>query len=359
MTPAFVLFSDPHLGRAWGAHAVPLTRDKLTEKYALPFNEIRARYPSTPKICGGDLFDRAHNNEKLIHQAMLLAVDVDFILAGNHDHASRESALTSLQLMARSGTEGIVMAEDHLNRADAQYEQIGGVGVYLVPHHATQALFEEAVYDCLAHAKEDSGPKVMVVHANHGPIGGGKPDSSLYVTPQLEAAIHQHVDLLFLGHEHLPRKIGKTYIMGSTQPCNFGELGPRFCYEIHRNGSELLVKQQELATTMTSATYSAADIIRCGAAGGATELVADLVTLDGTAPMAMTRQVQRLVKDFFAAGALAVRMNVEWQQGEQTGAQVSGSMRNLLDVVRGEIKDNEPWTLLLEEALVQINEGKQ
>lgn len=356
MSLAFVLFSDPHLGRTWGAHAVPLTRDKLTEKYALPFNEIRARYPSTPKICGGDLFDRAHNNEKLIHQAMLLAVDVDFILAGNHDHASRESALTSLQLMARSGTEGIVMAEDHLNKTDAQLEQIGGVDVYLVPHHATQALFEEAVYDCLAHAKESTAPKVMVVHANHGPIGGGKPDSSLYVTPQLEAAIHQHIDVLFLGHEHLPRKIGKTYIMGSTQPCNFGELGPRFCYEVHRNGNQVLVKQQELVTTMTSATYKAADVVRAG--GKAESFVADLVTLTGTAPMAMTRQVQKLVKDLFAAGALAVRMDVEWQQGEQTGEQVTGSMRNLLDVVRGEIAENAPWTAILEEALMQINEGK-
>ena len=38
----FIAFSDPHVGRQWGAHAVPMTREKLTDRYLDPIREMEA-----------------------------------------------------------------------------------------------------------------------------------------------------------------------------------------------------------------------------------------------------------------------------------------------------------------------------
>jgi len=83
---------------------VPMTREKLTDRYLDPIRELCQIPGSHRLVCGGDWFDKAHNSERTIQQSNHLMQRLEILVAGNHDHASRESALTSLQLLAGSAT---------------------------------------------------------------------------------------------------------------------------------------------------------------------------------------------------------------------------------------------------------------
>ena len=353
-------FSDPHLGRTWMAHTVPSTRDALTEHYEYPIREAIQTYAQrgVPLICGGDWFDKAHNSERQIQRSDSMLRDMALVVAGNHDHAGRESALTSLQLLhgLQEQRSPVTIAEDHLNKPAVSLNYIADIAVYAVPHHATQALFEQAVYEAEAHARQEPKHKVIFLHCNLGAVGGGKPDTNLYLTPPLKQVLEEVFDFVLLGHEHLPRRVGKTIVMGSTQPCGFGELGPRFFYEFYEDGGALQVRQAPIKTQMTHAQYDVTgwtqDLLQ-----GAEP--AQLVDLQGTLPVRQAPLVQKLVKRLYAEGALAVRMGVVFDSGTTLdGDAVQGSMANLIDVVRHEISENPDWTKLLDEALSEINEEK-
>lgn len=355
----FAAFSDPHLGRTWSAHTVPNTREALTERYHDPILEAVFRYADkgVPLLCGGDWFDKAHNNERLIRASDRALKRMALVVAGNHDHAGRESAVTSLQLLhGMQETSPVSIATDHLNDPAVNLHYLGDVAVYSVPHHATQALFEQAIFEAEAHAKGEAGHKVIVLHCNFGAPGGGKPDTNLYLTAPLQKALEGVFDFILLGHEHLPRRIGsKVIIMGSTQPCNFGELGPRFFYEFFVEDGKL---QVALTPIQTGITYRVWDVTEKSLSEALPDPV-ELVDLRGTLPVKLTPQVQKLVRQLYAGGALAVRMGITFETGKTLdGDAVSGSMRNLIDVVRYEISENQAWTQLLDDALAAINEEK-
>lgn len=349
--PLFVAFSDPHVGRVWGSHAVPSTREKLTDRYLDPIHEVVSEYAQkgVPVICGGDWFDRAHNSERTIQASIPLLEQLRAVLAGNHDHAGRESAVTSMDLIDGLMDDGttIIRSEDHLNAFGLSWLDVNGVGIYCVPHAGTQALFEEACYKAANAARGESGYKVLVVHANVGPIGGGKPDSCLYMTPQLLAGVEDAFDFVLTGHEHLPKQIGKLIVLGSSQPCSFGELGERYFWEFWEEDGRLVPKKVRIKSQITTVNYDIATLLKAEDCKGA-----ELVDLHGHLPINQARNVQRLVKEFFASGTLAVRMGVTFDSGAiETGDQVERSMKNLVDVVRGEIQGNEAWLGLLDEAL--------
>ena len=350
----FIAFSDPHVGRQWGAHAVPMTREKLTDRYLDPIRELTMRKGSHSLVCGGDWFDKAHNNERTIQQSNKLLQHLSVLVAGNHDHASRESALTSLQLLSglSSGNEDRVkIASDHLNQAHATCDFVSkDLAVLTVPHHATQALFEQALYEAEEGARSLDGWKVLVIHANHGAPGGGKADSGLYFTAALQQAMEKTFDYILMGHEHLPKQQGKTIVMGSTQPCNFGEIGPRFFYGFYADGKELKFDRLPIQSQLTYIQHDAEQLLAAEDWKGA-----ELVDIKGHLPVAKARKLQAMVKDFYGAGSLAVRVDVTFDSGNSlNGEEVTGSMRNLVQVVRDELADNAPWLELFDQTLTKV-----
>ena len=73
-------------------------------------------------------------------------------------------------------------------------------------------------------------------------------------------------------------------------------------------------------------------------------------------PVAKARKLQAMVKDFYAMGSLAVRVDVTFESGNSLdGEQVTGSMRNLVQVVRDELGDNKAWLELFDETLQKIS----
>lgn len=355
-----IAFSDPHIGRTWGAHSVPMTREKLTDRYLDPIKEASelAAESRARLLCGGDWFDKAHNSERLIQQSNHLMRSVEVLVAGNHDHAGRASALTSLQLLAGLDEDQeirVKIAPDHLNTPHADCTFIGeALAVFSVPHHGSQQLFEEALFECERGAATMDGWKVLIIHANLGAPGSGKADCGLYFTPALQDTLEKTFDYILMGHEHLPRRVGKTIVMGSTQPCNFGEIGPRFFYGFYPDNGRLAVDLIPIKTQLVCQEYSAQELI-----GDGPVKAAELVDIRGKVPVAQAKKIQARVKEFYANGALAVRVDVEFETGTVLdGEAVHSSMRNLVEVVRDELSENKQWTELFDEALNKISGEK-
>lgn len=350
-----VAFSDPHVGRTWSAHCTPATRDALRGRYLDPIKEVLKRFdPTTRVICGGDWFDRSHNSEALIAESLELMAGVHVLIAGNHDHSGRASAVTSLGLIDELGmVEGLIYNREHLNELNYSMDGSSGILVFTVPHHGTQELFERACMEAADHAKHLGKPAILILHANVGAIGGGKPDSSLYLTPQLQAAIEEPFQYILCGHEHLPRRQGKLIVMGSTQPCTFGELGPRFFwgFTLLEDG-KIEVEQIPIESALSHAVV---DIT-----GGVPEAPeAELLLIKGRAPLSAAREVQQLVRQAYAGGALAVKVDVEFIKGDTAaGEKVASSLNNLVNVIEQELSGNQEWLDLFHEALDETKNPK-
>ena len=349
----FVAMSDPHVGRTWSSHCTPATRERLRDRYLDPIQELTDAFSPAELVCGGDWFDKAHNSEQVLQASIPLMSEFSVIIAGNHDHSGREAAVTSMALIdGLSVAEGLVINDQHLNHDLFRVYDSSGICVYSVPHHGTQALFEQACWRAADHARNKESPAVLVVHANVGPIGGGKPDSCLYLTPQLMASIQEPFAFVLCGHEHLPRREGKLIVMGSTQPCNFGELGPRFFWGFSLVDGQVQVEQVPIRTQLTHAVI---DVSRTNAKPQA----AELVKLVGKVHISAARQVQQMVREAYANGALAVKVEVEFDRGlVADGGQVAGTMNNLVQVIQAELADNAEWLELFNAALAEKSEGK-
>lgn len=343
MTPVFTAISDSHLGRVWGAHCTPATRTALSNRYFDPVDEVAKL--GVPILHGGDWHDKAHNSEAFILRSMAALENIKLVVAGNHDHVNREGAVTSLQLMEDMDSGTIVSNPDVMNDIHVDYQRIRGVGVHMVPHHATQAQFEQALQKAALSARDE--PSVLITHCNVGSIGGGKPDSCLYLTPQLVQMLEPHFDYILVGHEHLPRQIGKVVVMGSTQPCNFGELGPRFRYDFHLRDGKLEMSREPLESTLTHKVVElAGDFSKSQVEG------AELILLKGILPANNAKEVQGLVRHAYASGALAVKVDVAFDNGTVLdGEAVHGSLRNLVQVVQEELAENKPWLDLFNEEI--------
>lgn len=353
MSYSLIAMSDPHVGRTWASHCTPATRERLRDRYLDPIQELTETFAHSVLICGGDWFDKAHNSEQTLQASIPLLREFGVVIAGNHDHSGRESAVTSMALIDGLGVaDGLVINDQHLNHDLFRIDGSSGIHVYCVPHHGTQALFEQACWRAADHARNAGHPSLLMVHANVGSIGGGKPDSCLYLTPQLMASIQDPFSFILCGHEHLPRREGKLIVMGSTQPCSFGELGPRFFWGFRRTEyGEIEVEQIPIRSQLTHAVV---DVSRTNAKPQA----AELVKLVGRVHISAARQVQQLVREAYANGALAVKVEVEFDKGVTTdGGEVAGSMSNLVQVIQSELGENAEWLELFNAALAEETEG--
>ena len=352
-----VMIGDAHLGHTWGAHSVSQTRQQLKNAYFDAVREAGVKY-GRKLISVGDFFDKTHNDETTIFRAITQADDYFLaILAGNHDIENKKGSLSSFQFMDLTIEDNPIhmsYAENLSEPFFSEFTLCPEVCVIMVPHHLSQELFEKALEAAAKRAAQLKPTKaILVAHCNYGE-SGGKSDSDLYLTPKLQASMEEFFDLIFLGHEHLPAQIGRTYITGSCQPCNFGELGPRFFWEVH-----LDVKSEALKVIKSPITSVLRHVVfDCT---NSREFDFDyapgdpqLVKLEGSVPLEKAAQVHALVKRLYGAGALAVKVDIDFQSGAGEGLQkVDGKMSNLLDTVRSEI-ELAGWADLFEEAVLAV-----
>lgn len=220
----FLIFTDPHLGKNLSSHTTAASRAKL--KFALLSQALAcAMKPADQQdvgiVCGGDLFDTYSNDEDVIQAAAAIVKRCDVVMGGNHDMVNNADKMGSLQLLAGLITDnGIITAPYN----DSHVMAIGPLTI--VPHHSTQALFEEALEEAEGYAKNHP---YLLLHCNYDSEFASD-DISLNLTDvrakQLLAAGFKRI---FLGHEHQPRDLhgGRVIIIGNTHPTGFADISDK------------------------------------------------------------------------------------------------------------------------------------
>lgn len=231
------LFSDPHLGTKRAAHTTAESAQRLKDRlYTSALMASDALHGIN--ICGGDLFDRAYNDEATLVQGYVIAQRCKKVLSGNHDETNRQGATTSLHALKEMGSP-IVACED---LSTPYFDTFNCF--WMVPHHASQENFDEA----LKLAAEDSGRidnpnrgnRYLLLHCNYN-CPFDTEDSTLNLTPEMAEFLLQHFTRIFIGHEHNSKLLfdDRLVIMGNTHPTSYSDISDKFRWELNTQTDEL------------------------------------------------------------------------------------------------------------------------
>lgn len=229
------LFSDPHLGTKRAAHTTAESAQRL--KRMLYTSALMASDRSYGiNLCGGDLFDRAYNDEATLVQGYNIAQRCHKVLSGNHDETNRQGATTSLHALMEIGAP-IVACEDLSTPYFDQFRHF-----WMVPHHASQENFDKA----LKAAAEDveSFPEVkhkyLLLHCNYN-CPFDTEDSTLNLSPEMAEYLLKHFTRIFIGHEHNSKLLfdDRLVIMGNTHPTSFSDISDKFIWGLDADTDEL------------------------------------------------------------------------------------------------------------------------
>lgn len=231
------IFTDPHLGVSRQAHTTRESAKKLARKLYETALSAKA-HGTEPRvnIIAGDLFDKTYNSEAVILQGMNVAEDC-IVLAGNHDLPNRADVQCSLDVVQQARNSQVVICEE-LGKTRAEEPT---PGVFMVPHHASQELFEQALDFVTQEAKQHRGHSVLFVHCNRGFIPEDAASSTLVITDKMEAELLQTFTRIFYGHEHQATENldNRAFVLGNTHPTSFSDISDKYCYDYDLETDEL------------------------------------------------------------------------------------------------------------------------
>lgn len=233
-----IVYSDPHFGLTLNANTTPLSRLRL-RKHLLshvcgvldPFREQGHHV-----LCAGDFFDKHQNSEEVIASSLAPATRTDWILSGNHDVTNSVDRVGSLDLLRYLGhadriVPPVLSAPLFDSAPEVRWRAVGGAlggfRMYLVPHHASQDLFE-ATLDAVAEAASTDRTeteKLLVMHCNYdSPAANDR--VSLNLSKRRAEVLLKVFPRILLGHEHAARTDfdGRLIVIGSPHPTGFGDV---------------------------------------------------------------------------------------------------------------------------------------
>lgn len=225
--------SDYHLGTRRAAHT---TRDSARRLQECLYTQALWATEPPNSLCLGDAFDRPYNDETTLVQGYIIASRCDLVLSGNHDETGRESATTSLRALEQLGSP-VVAAPD----LSTPFFYVHGP-FWVVPHHASQALFEQALQAAMedASASSDHSYKYLAVHTNYD-CPFDTEDSTLNLSPEDVETLLEVFARVFSGHEHNPKELfgGRLVIVGNTMATSFSDISDKFRWELDTRTNEL------------------------------------------------------------------------------------------------------------------------
>lgn len=229
------IFTDPHLGTNRAAHTTRTSSQNLKQAlYHQAMSIVSAA--QNPVFCAGDLFDKAFNPEAVLVQGYNVASRCWQTLAGNHDETNREGTVTSLRALQDMGV-AVCSVPDLSTPFYEAFESI-----YLVPHHASQELFETAMFRAAEHAAQtrEGLASYLFLHCNYD-IGFEITDNTLNLTSEVAERLLNAFDFIFIGHEHNPSTHldGRVVILGNTHPTSFADISDKFVYHLELDTAEL------------------------------------------------------------------------------------------------------------------------
>lgn len=229
------IFTDPHLGTSRVAHTTRESSKQLQNSLYWQAMSI-VNNAEHPLLCVGDLFDKSQNSEATLVQGYNVASRCRWTLAGNHDESNREGVVTSLRALQDMGVP--ICAAPNLT--DPYFDCFESI--YMVPHHASQEVFEQAMKNAAAHAAEnrDGLASYLFLHCNYD-FDLAVEDSTLNLTQDLANELISAFDFIFIGHEHNPSTHlgGQVVVLGNTHPTSFHDVGDKFIYHLELDTAEL------------------------------------------------------------------------------------------------------------------------
>lgn len=233
---SLAFFTDPHLGVQRSAHTTTASRQRLQDAvFQQALNVLRRTggvyyNEEAIRVCLGDLFDQETNPEHVILQGLQIAGGCHYVMAGNHDLPNRHGKASSYDVL--SSAAGSASCPIHLSWTDQStcaYTPHGTL--FLVPHKASQELFDEALNNVYLQAPATASPRILCLHCNYdSPFVQN--DASLNITAAQVEHLLTVFDYVLLGHEHQPRKLhdGRLIILGNTHPTSFSDISDKFYY---------------------------------------------------------------------------------------------------------------------------------
>ena len=229
------IFTDPHIGTSRQAHT---TRESSAELQLSLYHQAMAivETATNPVLNNGDLFDKSFNPERIIAQGFNVASKCWKTVAGNHDESNREGTVTSLRLLQEQGVS--ICAAPNLSTPYYENHE----SIYIVPHHASQELFELALREAAENAAmyRDGLASYLFLHCNYD-FALAVDDNTLNLPAALAKDLIQYFDFIFIGHEHNcdTHLGGQVVILGNTHPTSFHDIGDKFVYHLELDTAEL------------------------------------------------------------------------------------------------------------------------
>lgn len=225
----YTLFTDPHLGTRRSAHTTRDSSKRLTQAL---FDQALRVVSNPHPICLGDLFDRAFNDEATLVQGYRIADRCELTLAGNHDETNRDGSVPSLRALGQMGC--MIVATPGLTDPYF-FEYLDGI--FVVPHHASQEVFETAMFHAAEQAIHSRAGKasVLMLHCNYdAPDFMDVQDDTLNLSAEVAERLLNAFDLILIGHEHRPAKYleDRVVILGNTHPTSFSDISDKFSYTL-------------------------------------------------------------------------------------------------------------------------------
>lgn len=229
------LFTDPHLGTERQAHTTRESAKALQFSLYMSARTVVDASPY-PVFCLGDLLDKANNPEAIVLQAYEVGSRCKQVLSGNHDETNRLGVVTTLAALAEMGVP-VCQAPD---LSTPFFDVLDSI--YMVPHHASQEVFEQAIRDAAQHAAEtrDGLASYLMLHCNYD-FTLAIEDNTLNLSRDLAEEVGDAFDYIFIGHEHNGGAYldGKVVVLGNIHPTSFHDVGDKFSYELDTETAEL------------------------------------------------------------------------------------------------------------------------
>lgn len=226
-----VIITDPHLGTHRVANTTVLSRANLRSKLFSTARNALMQFSGrhVTKLIAGDLFNSDSNDERTILEGFKLAQMCDVVLAGNHDLPNRVNAVSSLQLVDElTGKDGTVVIAPVDGVLVEQGAAKCGTNMTLIPHHATQGLFDDAIQFAI----DNPIGGLVITHCNFDSERASD-DASLNITRvQAQSLFDAGYEYILNGHEHgsSTHMGGKFVNLGNTHPTSMGDISEKFLW---------------------------------------------------------------------------------------------------------------------------------
>lgn len=222
--------TDFHLGTRRQAHTTNSSSAALGREISAHALRIVEEFKP---VFLGDLFDKTNNPEAVLVEGYRVAQHCSLILGGNHDLKNRQGEISTLMALCEfPDITDKVVSQSSLDAASFKRVEMPDAILYAVPHHASQAVFEQALLDVCKQPESDGVAEIVLLHCSYNCSFSEGNDASLNLTPEMADHLLNRFDFVLSGHEHnhSVHKWGRLIMLGNHHPTSFSDIADKYVW---------------------------------------------------------------------------------------------------------------------------------